>query len=338
MKAFYCDHFVLPLPPGHRFPMEKYARLRSRLLTEGVLRPGDLNVPDAATDEQLLRVHSGDYLSKLIDGKLSRREIRRIGFPWSLAMIERSRRSVGGTLAACRGALSEGIAVNLAGGTHHAFPDHGEGFCVFNDVAVALRQLLADGAIARAVVVDCDVHQGNGTAAVFEHDQRVFTFSIHGAHNFPFRKQASDLDLPLPDGTGDDVYLDLLEEALWRVIDQANADLMVYVSGADAYAGDALGQLALTKAGLLARDRLVLGACQQADLPAAVVMGGGYAPDIDDIVDIHAATVTAAASFLEPGILAGSGPAWRPRPGGPGKRGAPAAPRLPSIDFTRRGL
>jgi len=300
VKAFYCDHFVLPLPPGHRFPMDKYGRLRSRLLSEGVLRPEDLRVPQAATDEQLLRVHTDAYLRKVINGDLAQREIRRIGFPWSPEMVERSRRSVGGTLAACRAALGDGTAVNLAGGTHHAFPDHGEGFCVFNDVAVALCQLLADGSIARALVVDCDVHQGNGTAAMFKNDPRVFTFSIHGEHNFPFRKQDSDLDLPLPDGTGDEAYLALLDEALWRVVDQAGADLVVYVSGADAYAGDALGHLALSKEGLLARDQLVFAACRRAGLPVGVVMGGGYAPNIDDIVDIHAATVAAAAASRAP--------------------------------------
>jgi acetoin utilization deacetylase AcuC-like enzyme len=296
MKAFYCDHFVLPLPPGHRFPMDKYARLRTRVLADGIFQPDELHVPQAATDEQLLRVHSRHYLRKLNAGELTQQEIRRIGFPWSPAMVERSRRSVGGTLAACRAALSDGTSVNLAGGTHHAFPDHGEGFCVFNDAAVALCQLLADGSITHGLVVDCDVHQGNGTAAVFQNDPRVFTFSIHGARNFPFRKQASDLDLPLPDGTGDAAYLDLLGEALWRVIDQAKADLVVYVSGADAYAGDALGHLALTKAGLRARDQLVLATCRHAHLPVAVVMGGGYAPNIDDTVDIHAATVAAAAA------------------------------------------
>jgi acetoin utilization deacetylase AcuC-like enzyme len=296
VKAFYCDHFPLPLPPGHRFPVDKYPRLRSRLLAEGVLRPSDLHVPEPASDEQLLGVHTRVYLEQLTNGKLTPRQVRRIGFPWSLEMLERSRRSVGGTLAACRSALEEGVAVNLAGGTHHAFPDHGEGFCVFNDVAVALRQLQAQGATVRALVVDCDVHQGNGTAAIFQGDPTVFTFSMHGEHNFPFRKQASDLDLPLPDGTGDDIYLDLLNEALWRILAQARPDFVAYVAGADAFAGDALGHLALSKAGLLARDRLVLSACTRAGLPVAVVMGGGYAPAIDDIVDIHAATVAAASA------------------------------------------
>jgi acetoin utilization deacetylase AcuC-like enzyme len=304
MRAYYSDCFVVPLPPGHRFPMAKYELLRSRLVTEGVLRSEDLRVPDAATDRQLLRVHTPDYVQKVVSGGLTQREIRRIGFPWSPEMVERSRRSVGGTLAACRAALADGVAVNLAGGTHHAFPDHGEGFCVFNDVAVALRQMLTDGSISRAVVIDCDVHQGNGTAAVFEDDPLVYTFSIHGAKNFPFRKQSSDLDLALMDGTGDDVYLETLGEALWRVIDQAGADFAAYVAGADAYAGDRLGHLALSKTGMLARDRLVMSACQKADLPVAVVMGGGYAPNIDDTVDIHLATVSAALARQSPGANA----------------------------------
>lgn len=303
MNAYYCDHFELPLPPGHRFPMAKYGRLRARILDQGVLRPEDLHVPDAASDDQLRRVHTAAYLRKLEEGSLAEREIRRIGFPWSPAMVERSRRSVGGTLAACRSAIRDGTSANLAGGTHHAFPDHGEGFCVFNDVAVALHQLLAEHAIDKGLVIDCDVHQGNGTAAVFANDQRVFTFSIHGEHNFPFRKQSSDLDLPLPDGTGDQAYLDLLDEAIWRVIDRADSDLAVYVAGADAFAGDALGHLSLSKAGLKERDHRVLAACRQAGLPVAVVMGGGYAPDVDDIVDIHATTVLEAASFCSPVAL-----------------------------------
>jgi acetoin utilization deacetylase AcuC-like enzyme len=297
VKAYYCDHFVLPLPPGHRFPMEKYARLRARLLAEGVLLPAELLVPEAASDAQLLRVHTPDYLERLVSGTMSEREIRRIGFPWSPAMVERSRRSVGGTMAACRAALLDGVAVNLAGGTHHAFPDHGEGFCVFNDVAVALLDLLAEGSITRGLIIDCDVHQGNGTAAIFQKEPKVFTFSIHGERNFPYRKQASDLDLSLPDGIGDDAYLELLDEALWRVVAQAKADFVVYVSGADAFAGDSLGRLALSKAGLKQRDKRVLSACGRAGLPVAVVMGGGYAPDLDDIVDIHAATVAVCAAL-----------------------------------------
>ena len=298
MDAFYCDHFALPLPPGHRFPMAKYAQLRARVTAEGLLDPKDLHVPEAANDEQLLTVHTPDYLDKVVHGKLSEREIRRIGFPWSLELVERSRRSVGGTLAACRSSLRHGIAANLAGGTHHAFPDHGEGFCVFNDVAVAIRSLQRSGDIRSAVVIDCDVHQGNGTAAIFQRDDTVFTFSMHADHNFPFHKEHSDLDVPLADDTGDSTYLALLEESLTRVLSLARFDLAVYVAGADTYAGDRLGKMHLSKAGLRARDRWVLAACHEAQVPAAIVMGGGYARDVDDIVDIHLGTLAEAVEVL----------------------------------------
>lgn len=294
MDAYYCDHFVLPLPPGHRFPMAKYSRLRARATEEGVLDPTDLHVPEAADDEKLLAVHTHQYLEKVVRGTLTEREIRRIGFPWSPEMVERSRRSVGGTIAACRSSLQHGVAINLAGGTHHAFPDHGEGFCVFNDVAVAIRTLQRAGDIDLAVVIDCDVHQGNGTAAIFQHDDTVFTFSIHADHNFPFHKEHSDLDIPLPDDTDDSSYLALLDESLGRVLSLAGFDLAVYVAGADPYAGDRLGKMNLTKAGLRARDHQVLAACRQAQIPVAIVMGGGYARDIDDIVDIHVGTLAVA--------------------------------------------
>ncbi len=299
MKAFYCDHFILPLPSGHRFPIAKYARLRERVIEEGLLAPHDLRVPDAATDEDLLRVHHADYLQRLEDGQLTAREIRRIGFPWSPQMVERSRRSVGGTIAACRAALEDGMALNLAGGTHHAFPEHGEGFCVFNDVAVATRVMQAESRAQRVVILDCDVHQGNGTAFIFGADPSVFTFSVHGAQNFPFRKQPSDLDIPLGDGVGDDEYLEALEEGLWRSLTQAGADLAIYISGADPFEGDAFGRLGLSKAGLAKRDRLVLETCRSEGLPIAIVMGGGYANQVEDIVDIHLGTVHTAVELSD---------------------------------------
>ncbi len=295
MQAFYCDHFVLPLPPGHRFPMAKYTRLRERVVAEGLVAGSDLQVPDAAGDEDLLRVHTPEYLRRLTAGELSPHEVRRIGFPWSPEMIERSRRSVGGTIGACRAAIEQRIAVNLAGGTHHAYPDHGEGFCVFNDAAVAARTLQHAAEVRRVVILDCDVHQGNGTAFIFAGDPTVFTFSIHGAKNFPFHKEQSDLDLPLPDGIGDAEYLEALEEGLWRALSLAGADLAIYISGADPFEGDTFGRLGLTKRGLAARDQMVLAACHKAGLPVAVVMGGGYARRVDDIVDIHLQTVRIAA-------------------------------------------
>ncbi|NDJ77199.1 MAG: histone deacetylase [Chloroflexi bacterium] len=295
MKAFYCDHFVLPLPDGHRFPMQKYALLREQLIARGILSSNDLCVPDAATDEQILRAHDRAYLDKVKNGMLTAREIRRIGFPWSPELVERSRRSVGGTISASRAALRDGVAVNLAGGTHHAARDHGAGFCVFNDAAIAARAMQADGLAQRIAVVDCDVHQGDGTASILEHDSTIFTFSLHSATNFPFRKQQSDLDIGLADAAGDDEYLAALREGLDLVLALAEPELVIYLAGADPFEGDRLGKLALSKAGLAARDRLVLGI----NVPVAVVMAGGYARHVQDIVDIHLETVRAAALRAE---------------------------------------
>lgn len=297
MKCFYCDDFVLPLPEGHRFPMAKYGLLRQRLLDEGVIAPHEMFAPDAATDEQLLRCHTADYLARVVNGQLSEKEIRRIGFPWSPQMVERCRRSSGATIMACRTALDgDGIAANLAGGTHHACRDHGEGFCVFNDAAVAARAMQAEKRVKRVVIIDCDVHQGNGTADILNGDSSVFTFSIHGEKNFPFRKVAGNLDIGLADGTSDDEYLTLVEEGIRRALMASNADLAIYVSGADPFIGDKLGKLSVSKAGLAERDRIVIDLCTAAGLPVAVAMGGGYADNVVDIVDIHFNTVKIAAS------------------------------------------
>ena len=297
MRAFYADHFVLPLPPQHRFPMRKYSRLRERLLETGILNPDELLVPEPVTDTDLLRCHHADYLERVTQGTLTEAEQRRIGFPWSSAMVERCRRTCGGTLGAARIALQEGIAVNLAGGTHHATRDHGEGYCVFNDSPVAARALQAEGRIRRAIVIDCDVHQGNGTADICTGDDSIFTFSIHGEKNFPFRKIMGDLDIGLPDGTGDDDDLAILEVALERALYSARADIAFYVSGADPYVGDKLGKLALSKAGLARRDTLVYEHCHAHGLPIAVSMAGGYAANVEDIVDIHAQTVSLAKHY-----------------------------------------
>lgn len=290
MKVYYCDDFTYPLPEGHRFPAAKYPLLRQRVAAE-LVPPCELLPPDAATDAQLLRVHEPAYLTRVINGTLDAKEVRRIGLPWSPELVERCRRSVGSSIAACRAALTDGVAASLTGGTHHAFPDHGEGFCVFNDVAVAARAMQDEGRARRIAVVDCDVHQGNGTAAIFAGDPSVFTFSIHGAKNFPLRKERSDLDIELPDGTGDDAYLEALEFGLERALALAAADLAVYIAGADPFSGDTLGRMALSKAGLAARDRLVLDACSRAGAPVAVVMGGGYARDVGDTVAIQLETV-----------------------------------------------
>lgn len=293
MKLFYADHFVLPLPPGHRFPMEKYSRLRERLLASGHFAADDFRVPDAATDTELLRAHDAGYVQRVVRGTLGHDEIRRIGFPWSEAMVERSRRSAGATLAACRAALADGWAANLAGGTHHAFRDRGEGFCVFNDAAVAALAMRAEGRVERVAIVDCDVHQGNGTASILANRVDCFTFSIHGARNFPFDKETSDLDVELPDGTDDDAYLAALDDALALVF-RHQPDLVIYLAGADPFEDDRLGRLRLTKAGLAARDERVLGECRRRSLPVAIAMAGGYARQIDDTVAIHAATINTA--------------------------------------------
>ena len=293
MKLFYADHFVLPLPPGHRFPMEKYSRLRERLLASGHFAADDFRVPDAASDTELLRAHDAGYVQRVVRGTLGHDEIRRIGFPWSEAMVERSRRSAGATLAAGRAALAEGWAANLAGGTHHAFRDRGEGFCVFNDAAVAALAMRAEGLARRVAIVDCDVHQGNGTAAILANRADCFTLSIHGARNFPFDKETSDLDVELPDGTSDEAYLAALDDALALVF-RHQPDLVIYLAGADPFEDDRLGRLKLTKAGLAARDERVLGECRRRSLPVAIAMAGGYARQIDDTVAIHAATIDTA--------------------------------------------
>jgi acetoin utilization deacetylase AcuC-like enzyme len=294
--AFYSDHFVLPLPEGHRFPMAKYSRLRERILAEGLLPASDVQEAPAASWDDLRLVHTPEYLEAVATGTLAGDAQRRIGFPWSPEMVERSRRSVGATLAASRAALRDGVAANLAGGTHHSFADHGEGYCIFNDVAVGARTLQRDGAVTRIAVVDCDVHQGNGTAAIFNSDPTVFTFSMHGAHNFPFRKEVSDLDVPLEDGTGDDDYLTLLTGHLEDVLMRHRPEFVFYLAGADPYEGDRLGRLKMTVAGLRRRDEIVLQRCRAFGVPVAVSMSGGYAPDIDAIVTIHANTIAAAAA------------------------------------------
>jgi acetoin utilization deacetylase AcuC-like enzyme len=302
LKLYYADHFVLPLPEGHRFPMEKYSRLRARLRASGLFADDDFRVPDAAGDADILRAHDAGYLERVTSGTLDAAEVRRIGFPWTEGMVERSRRSAGATLAACRSALAhEGgasCAANLAGGTHHAHRDFGSGFCVFNDAAIAALAMQAEGRAGRIAIVDCDVHQGDGTAAILAHEPDIFTCSLHGAKNFPFRKQASDLDIELPDDTGDAAYLAALDAALDTVLTRARPELVIYLAGADPYAGDRLGRLALSIEGLRARDERVLGACRAADVPVAVAMAGGYAQPIDDTVTVHFNTVSTAARLF----------------------------------------
>ena len=295
MKIYHSGQFLFPLPEGHRFPLKKYALLRAAIVDADLIPPGELIVPEPVSDEEILRVHSEEYLYRVVDGQLSAREIRRIGLPWSPELVARARRSAGGTVAACRAALLDGLAINLAGGTHHAFRDWGQGYCLFNDAIIAIRAMQAEGRVRRAVVLDCDVHQGNGTAALAQDDPSIFTFSIHNEQNFPLRKEHSDLDIGLADGTGDESYLAALVEGVPRALALAEADLALYLAGADAYEGDLLGRLALTKAGLAARNRLVLSLCREAGLPVAVLMAGGYGRRVADTVAIHLETVRAAA-------------------------------------------
>jgi len=294
MQLFYSDIFVLPLPDGHRFPMRKYELLYQRVAQSELAQAEMIQMPPAASAVEITRAHDAGYLRRVMQGELSDRELRRIGFPWSPALVQRSLQTVGGTIAACRAALAEGRAVNLAGGTHHAFADHGQGFCVFNDAVVAARTVQAEGLANRVLVIDLDVHQGNGTAAMTRDDPSIFSFSIHGAKNFPFHKEQSDLDIALEDGVGDDAYLEALRWGLAQ-LPWAGSDLAIYLAGADPFSGDRLGRLALSKAGLAQRDRVVFEACAAAGVPVAVAMAGGYAHNVEDIVDIHFETVRAAS-------------------------------------------
>lgn len=294
MKVFFSDHLLVPLPEGHRFPMPKYAMLHAAVRKAG-LQGVELIASQPATAEQILLVHNPEYLHKITHGDLSEKETRRLGFPWSPELVTRSLYSVGGTIAACRAALADGLAANLAGGTHHAYPDHGEGYCVFNDVAVAARTLQIEGRVERLLVLDCDVHQGNGTAAIFAGDPTVFTLSIHGEKNFPFHKEQSDLDLALPDGSGDEVFLQALQGGVDRAIEAARAGLVIYIAGADPYVDDRLGRMAMSVAGLAERDRWIFEFCRARGLPVAVVMGGGYARRVEDVVQIHLNTIRLAA-------------------------------------------
>jgi len=295
VKAFHAERAPLDLPPGHTFPSTKYRRLRTR-----VEAWPDLAVREAepASDAVLVLAHTAAYVQAVAGNGLTLAEQRAIGFPWSEAMVERSRRSVGATIAAARTALAEGIAANLAGGTHHARADRGSGFCVFNDVAVAARLLQTEATPSlRACVVDLDVHQGDGTAAIFAGDPGVYTLSLHGEKNFPFRKATSDLDVALPDGCGDEAYLAALDAALaalWTEHDACPFGIAFYLAGADPHEGDRLGRLRLTQAGLLERDRRVLGALHARRIPVALSMAGGYGRDIDVTVDIQAATLREA--------------------------------------------
>jgi acetoin utilization deacetylase AcuC-like enzyme len=296
LKAFYCDHFVLPLPANHRFPMSKYARLRERVQHE--LPAVRLTEPSAATDGELALAHDLAYIDRVASGRLDAAELRAIGFPWSEAMVERSRRSSGATIGACRAAMRDGVAVNLAGGTHHAARGRGAGYCVFNDTVVAARAVQADAVArrerVRVAVIDLDVHQGDGTAQILADDDSVFTLSLHAESNFPFRKQSSDLDVGLASGTGDDDYLAALDRALAELEGRFAPQLLIYLAGADVHENDRLGKLRLTVDGIRARDERVFAFAERLEVPIAVSMAGGYGRDIEVTVDVHLQTVRLA--------------------------------------------
>lgn len=297
MKLFSTDAFVLPLPDEHTFPMQKYRLLRERAEASGLLSDGAICEPPRATDDELGLAHDRDYIAAMSAGLIAAEAMKKIGFPWSSALVERSRRSSGATIEACRHALQAGAAVNLAGGTHHAFRDHGEGYCLFNDAVVAIKLLQNQGKLRQVAVIDLDVHQGNGTAALARGDDSIFTLSVHGAKNYPTRKERSDIDIALPDRTGDQEYLDQLLPALDQAIEESRAELVIYLAGADPYREDRLGRLALTREGLSERDRLVFDACERYGLPIAVTMAGGYAKDVNDTVEIQWATVRRAIEW-----------------------------------------
>ena len=298
MRVFHSQAYAVPLPTGHRFPMPKYPLLRERLLGDGTLSEADLTASHPVDLDALLLVHDRAYVHAVVSGGLTEAEVRRLGFPWSEQLVLRSRASVAGTVAAARDALCNGIAGNLAGGTHHAFADHGEGYCVFNDHAVAFRLLQLEGRVDRAVIVDLDVHQGNGTAAIFAADESVFTFSMHGARNFPFRKQRSSLDVELGDGCEDAEYLALLSHHLPIALDAARADVLFYQGGVDPLAEDALGRLRLTHAGLRARDRMVITAARDRAIPVVLTLGGGYARPLEASVEAHCGTYREARAVF----------------------------------------
>jgi acetoin utilization deacetylase AcuC-like enzyme len=296
MLVFHCDKYLVPLPAGHRFPIGKYRLLREILERDSVVRPAELRESHPIELESLLLAHTPSYVESIVRGTLDSTGQRVLGFPWSEELVLRSRSSAGGTLAAAFAALEDGVAGNLAGGTHHAFADHGEGYCTFNDHAVAIRTLQREGRIRRAAVVDLDVHQGNGTAAIFASDRDVFTFSMHGAKNFPFRKQRSSLDVELPDGCGDREYLETLEQHLPAVVE--GADIVFYQGGVDPLAEDTLGRLSLTHDGLRARDRIVFEAVRNRAIPIVLTLGGGYARPIDLSALAHAGTYREARTVF----------------------------------------
>ncbi len=293
LRIAWAPGYAHVLPADHRFPMAKYEVLPEQLVRHGIVAESAFFVPEPLAEAVLLGVHTADYWERLLDGLLTPAEVRKTGFPWSPALVEREVVIAEGTRRCCEYALVHGIAANIAGGTHHAYPDHGEGFCLLNDQAIAARWLLDTGRARQILILDLDVHQGNGTAAIFGAEPRVYTCSMHGAANYPARKERSDLDVPLPDNTSDGEYMGILRTLLPRLLAEVKPDIVFYLAGVDVLATDKLGRLALTPAGCLERDRFVFATCQRAGLPVVTCMGGGYSPRLADIVDAHANTFRA---------------------------------------------
>lgn len=289
MKVFYSDHYEVPLPDGHKFPMEKYRLVREQLLSENILESSELFEPELPARETILLAHSAEYFDAFGSGTIDPKIIRRIGLPWSRELFLRSLASVGGAIGAARSALDTGIGGNLAGGTHHAFRDHGEGFCVFNDFAVVILNHIKCGLIHRAAIVDLDVHQGNGNSAILGANPDVFIFSMHGAKNYPFTKVASTVDVPLADNTNDEEYLTLLKKNLPAIF-EFRPDIILYQAGVDPLKEDSLGRLALTKDGLMERDRCVLSECKSRGIPVSLGLGGGYSKPVTHSVDAYCGT------------------------------------------------
>ena len=299
LKIAYSPIYKYELPEGHRFPMEKYELIPEQLLYEGTISPEHFFHPTALADDEILLTHTAEYLHKLNTQSLSAKEIRAIGFPMSEQLISRGKHIANGTLQCAKYAIQYGISMNIAGGTHHSYADHGEGFCIFNDIAIASNILLHDGTVSKILIVDLDVHQGNGTAKIFENEPRVFTFSMHGAKNYPGRKEKSDLDIGLADGTEDSTYLAILKETLPSLLKEVKPEMVFYLSGVDILATDKLGRLSVSIDGCKERDRYVLQTCREQGLPVCVSMGGGYSPNIKDIITAHANTFRVAAEMMD---------------------------------------
>lgn len=298
LKVAWSENYVLPLPPHHRFPMSKYEVLPQQLLYEGTLTEANFFKPGPMSESEICRTHAFDYWRRLKGLQLTPREERRTGFPQSPELVDREVTIMQGTVECVHFALQFGVAMNIAGGTHHAFTDRGEGFCLLNDIALAARHALDNQLAQQVLVVDLDVHQGNGTAQIFQHDKRVFTFSMHGANNYPLQKEISDLDIGLPDGVGDDFYLSTLDVNLNHLLERVQPDLIFFQSGVDILNTDKLGKLAVTREGCKQRDKLLLSAAKRNRIPLVASMGGGYSPDFRDIIEAHANTYRLAQELF----------------------------------------